>query len=73
MNVSNEEGNNVSNGCLSELERVNDYFYLGNNKKWRERKSLAVTRKIGLGFEGIQRYVFSVVNKTHMNYQRTNL
>ena len=31
MNGSNEECKNVLNGCLSELERVNNYCYLGDN------------------------------------------
>ena len=31
MNDSNEKFNNVSNGCLRDLKRVNNYCYLGEN------------------------------------------
>ena len=31
MNVLNEECNNVSDCCLSDLERLNSYCYLGDN------------------------------------------
>ena len=48
MNVSNEECNNVSNFCLSELARVNNFCYLGHNMNGREGSELAVTRRIGL-------------------------
>ena len=48
MNVSNEEFN-ISNGCLSELERVSNYCYLADNMTSEGGSELAVTRRIVLG------------------------
>ena len=39
MNVSNKEGNKVSNGCLSESERVNNFCYLEDNMNGGEKTS----------------------------------
>ena len=47
MNGANEECN-ILNGCLSELDTVNNYFYLGNNMNGRGKSELAVTQKIVL-------------------------
>ena len=48
MNGSNEECRNVSNSCLSELERVNSYCYLRDNRNGGRGSELAVRRRIGL-------------------------
>ena len=51
INVSNEVCNNVLNVCLSELERVNSYCYLGDNMNGGRGIKLAVTRLSGLGWK----------------------
>ena len=51
INFSNEKCNNVLNVCLSELERVNNFCYLGVNMNGGGGRELAVTRKIGLGWK----------------------
>ena len=51
MNDSSEECNNFSDGCLSELERVNSYCYLGDNMNGGGGSELAVTRRIGLDWK----------------------
>ena len=43
MNCSNEECDNVSGGCLSELERINNFCYLEDNMNGEGRSELAVT------------------------------
>ena len=48
MNVSNDECNNVLNVCLSELKRVNSYYYLGNNMNGGRGSELSVTLRIRL-------------------------
>ena len=49
MKVSYKVCNNVLNVCLSELKRVNNFCYLGDNGNGGGGKKLAVTRRIGLG------------------------
>ena len=51
MNGSNEEYKNASNGCLSELKRVNSYCYLGDNVNGGGGSELAVRRRIRLGWK----------------------
>ena len=48
MNASKKKCNNVSNSCLSEMERVNNYCYLRDNMNGGGGSELAVTRRIGL-------------------------
>ena len=43
MNGSNEECSNVLNGYLSELKRVNNYCYLGDNMNGGGKSELAAT------------------------------
>ena len=61
MNGSNEESKNVSNSCLSELERVNSYCYLGDNMNGGRESELAVFTQDRAGLKGIQQYVFYVM------------
>ena len=49
MNGSNEECMKDSNSCLSQLEKVNNYYYQGNNVNDGGGNKLAVTDRIGLG------------------------
>ena len=60
MNVSNEECNNVSNVCLSELERGNNFFYLWQNMNGKAGSELAVTRRVELGWKAFNS-MFSVM------------
>ena len=73
MNVSNEEYKNVSNVCLSELERVNNFCYLGYNMNGGGGSELAVTRRIGLGWKAFNSMSSMLCGKTHMECQRTYL
>ena len=73
MNVSNEECNNVLNGCLSELMRGKNYFYLGNNINKRGESELSVTRRIELEWKAFNRLSSMLCGKRHIEYQRTNL
>ena len=54
MNVSNKVCNNVSNVFLSELERVNNFCYLGDNRNCGRGSELAVKRRIGLGWKAFK-------------------
>ena len=60
MNVSNKECNNALNFCFSELDRVNNFFYLGNNMNGGGGSDLDVTRRIGLEWKAFNS-VFYVV------------
>ena len=73
MNGSNEEGKNVSDSCLSKLERVNSYCYLGDNMNGGGGSKLAVTRRIGLGLKAFNSMSSMLCGKRHMEYQKTNL
>ena len=46
MNVSHKVCNNFLNVCLSELERVNSYCYLGDNMNGGRESELAVTLRM---------------------------
>ena len=59
MNSLNEEFYNLSSVCLSELERVNNFFYLGDNMNGGRGK-LAVTQRIGLGWKAFNS-IFSIL------------
>ena len=65
MNVSNKVCNNVLNVCLSELERVNNFCYLGDNMNGGGGSELAVTRRIGLGWKAFNSIFNVVVKDTH--------
>ena len=73
MNASNKVWNNVSNGCLSELEKVNNFCYLGDNMNGGEESELAVTCRIGPGWKAFNSMSSMLCGKTHMEYRRTNL
>ena len=65
MNGSNEECNNVSDGCLSELERVNSCCHLGDTMNGGGVSELAVTRKIGLGWKAFNSMSSILCGKRH--------
>ena len=65
MNGLNEECKNVSNSCLSELERVNSYCYLGDNMIGGGRSELVVTRKIRLGWKAFNSMSSMLCGKRH--------
>ena len=65
MNVSNEKCN-VFNGCLSELERVNNY-YLVDDVNSEEGSDPAVAQRIGLGWKAYNS-MSMLCGKRHMEY-----
>ena len=65
INGSNEECKNVSNNCLSNLEKVNSYCYLGVNKNGGGGSELAVTRRIGLGWKAFNSMSSLLCGKRH--------
>ena len=65
MKGANEECKNVSNSCLSELERVNNYFFLRDNMNEGGRSELAVTRRIGLGWKAFNSMSSMLCSKRH--------
>ena len=65
MNGSNEECKNASNGCLSELERVNSYCYLRDNENGGGGSELAVTRRIGLDWKAFNSVSSMLYGKRH--------
>ena len=65
MNGSNEKCKNVSNSFLSELERVNNYCYLGDNVNGGGGSELAVTRRIGLGWKAFNSVSSMLRGKKH--------
>ena len=69
MNGSNEKCKNVLNGCLSELEKVNSYYYLVDNMNGGRGRKLAVTRRIGLGWKAFNSMSSILCGKKHMEYQ----
>ena len=58
---------------MSELERVNGYFYQGDNMNGEGRSELAVTRKIGLGWKAFNSMSFMLCGKRHTWNIKTNL
>ena len=65
MNVSNKVCKNVLNFCLSELERMNNFCYLGDNMIGGEGSELAVTRKIGLNWKAFNSMSSMLCGKRH--------
>ena len=61
MSGAKVECKNASNGCLSELERVNSYCYLGDNLG----SELAVTRRIGLDWKAFNSVSSMLCGKRH--------
>ena len=72
MNASMEECNDALNNFMNEMERVNNYCYLGDNMNGERGSELAVTRRIGLGWKAFNS-MSSMWQKTHMEYQKINL
>ena len=64
-NGSNEECKNFSNSCLSELERMNSYCYLGDNRNGGKGSELAVTRRIGLDWKEFNSLSSVLCGKRH--------
>ena len=56
---------NGSNGCLSELEKVNSYCYLGDNANGGRRSEPVVTRRIGLGWKAFNSMSSMLCGKRH--------
>ena len=56
---------NASNGCLSEMERVNSYCHLEDNVKGGGGSELAVTRRIGLGWKAFNSLSSVLCGKKH--------
>ena len=65
MNFSNKVCNSVLNVCLSELEKVNSYCYLGDNMNGGGRSEPVVTRRIGLGWKAFNSMSFMLCGKRH--------
>ena len=65
MNGAKVECKNASNGCLSELERVNSYCYLGDKVNGGRGSELAVTRRIGLGLKAFNSVSSMLCDKRH--------
>ena len=65
MNVSNKVCNNVLNVCLSELEKVNSYCYLGDNMNGGGGSELAVTRRIRLSWKVFNSMSSMLCGKRH--------
>ena len=65
MNGANVECENASNSRLGELERVNSYFYLGDNVNGGGGSELAVTRRIGLGWKEFNSVSSILCGKRH--------
>ena len=56
---------NVSNSCLSELERVNSYCYLEDNMNGGGKSELAITHKIGLDWKAFNDMSSMLCGKRH--------
>ena len=63
MNVSNKECNNVLNGCLGELERVNNFFNQGDNINGGGESELVVTRRKRLNWKAFNSMFFMLCGK----------
>ena len=58
--------------CLSELERVNNFCYLGDNMNGGGRSELAVTRRIELGWKSFNS-MFSMLCGKRYYMEKKNL
>ena len=65
MNVSNKVCNNVSSVCLSEMERLNNFCYLGDNMNGGGGSELVVTSRIGLGWKAFNSMSSMLCGKRH--------
>ena len=63
MNGSNEECKNVSNGCFSDLEEINSFYYPDDKMNSEEGSELAVKR-IRLGWKAFNN-IFYLCSKRH--------
>ena len=65
MNGLIQKCKNIVNGCLCELEEVNNYGYLGDNVNSGGGNELAVTRRIELGWEAFKSMSSMLSSKRH--------
>ena len=74
MNALNMVCKNILNVCLSELGRVNNFCYLGDNMNGERGSELVVTRRIGLGWKAFnsmssmlrdKRYTWNIKRKIY--------
>ena len=65
MKFSNKVCNNVLNVCLSELERLNNFCYEGDNMNGEGGSELAVTRRVGLGWKAFNSMSSMLSGKRH--------
>ena len=65
MNCLLEECTNYSDGCLSELKIVDNFFYLGNNIKSGSKSKVAGTGRIGLDWKAFNSMSFRLCGEKH--------